>query len=113
MPFIDLKITEKLTEEKKEKLKSEFGKNINILHKPENYLMVGIADGYALYFAGKKLEKGAFVAVSLFGRTNPADCERMTSAICKILKDEVGVDGSSVYVTYQGISDWGFDGSNF
>ena len=61
MPFIDCKVSAKLTDEKKENLKTELGKNIGILHKPESYLMVGIVDNYSLYFAGKMLENGAYV----------------------------------------------------
>ena len=111
MPFIDCKITKKLTEEQKERIKSGLGKSISIMHKPESYLMVGIADGYDLYFAGKKLENGAFIDIKLLGK--PKDCEKMTEAICALLKEELGIDGSGVYITYQGISDWGHDGYNF
>ena len=57
MPFIDSKITMTVTEEKKEKLKSELGKYITTLHKTETYLMVGIEDNYDLWMAGKKLDK--------------------------------------------------------
>lgn len=113
MPYIDLKVTQKLAEDKKEKIKCELGKKISILHKPESYLMVGIQDGYSLYFAGKKLEKGAYVSISLFGKVNSADSEIMTVAVCKILNEELGIDGSCVYVTYHGVDNWGFDGGNF
>lgn len=113
MPFIDCKFTQTLTEEKKEILKTKLGKSIALMHKPESYLMVGIADGYDLYFAGKKLEKGAYVAVNLFGRPSSSDCEKMTAAVCNLLSDELGIEGSKVYVTYQGIGDWGWNGGNF
>lgn len=113
MPFIDCKITKKLTEESKEKLKCEFGKKISVLHKPESYLMIGIADGYDLYFAGKKSENGAYIGVKLFGKLSPADCEKMTEAVCRILKDELGIEGNAVYVTYEGIENWGWNGGNF
>ena len=113
MPYIDLKITEKLTEDKKEKLKTRLGKKISLLHKPESYLMIGIQDGYSLYFAGNKLERGAYVSVSLFGKVNPADSETMTAEVCLILKEELNIDGNCVYVTYHGVENWGFDGGNF
>ena len=54
MPFIDCRITKKLTEEKKEQLKAELGRAIPLLHKSETYLMVGIADGYDLWMGGRK-----------------------------------------------------------
>lgn len=113
MPFIDCKLTQQLTNDKKECIKTKLGKAVSILHKPESYLMVGIADGYDLYFAGKKLSHGAYVEVSLFGSASPSDYERMTAEICKILSDELSVPGGNVYVTYHGVNDWGWNGSNF
>lgn len=44
MPFIDSKITLKVSEEKKEAIKTELGKAVSVLSKPESYLMVGFAD---------------------------------------------------------------------
>lgn len=113
MPFIDLKVSKTLTEEKKEVLKSRLGEIISLLHKPESYLMIGIADGYSMYFAGKKLENGAYVEVKLFGKVSSADSEKMTQAVCGILKDELCTDGKNIYITYQGITDWGWNGANF
>lgn len=113
MPFIDLKITEKITDEKKESLKRALGEKIYIMHKPESYLMVGIADGYDLYFAGKKLDKGAYVSVSLFGEAKSSDCKSMTAAVCSLLKEELGIDAASVYVTYHDVENWGWNGRNF
>ncbi len=113
MPFIDSKITLKLDDAQKERIKSRLGKAVSALHKGESYLMVGFSDGYDLYFAGKKLEKGAYVEVSLFGSASPADYDKMTGLICDILSEEAGIPGSGVYVTYHPVSDWGFNGSNF
>ncbi len=113
MPFIDSKITTGLTEEQKERVKARLGKAVACLHKGETYLMVGISDGYDLWLGGKKLEKGAYVEVSLFGKASSADYERMTGEICTIFREELGIPGSGVYVTYHGLSDWGWNGSNF
>lgn len=113
MPFIDCKLTKKLSDVQKDVLKKKLGERISLMHKPESYLMVGIADDYALYFAGKKLENGAYVGVKLFGNPSKVDCEKMTAAVCGILKEELGCEGRDVYVTYLGISDWGWNGGNF
>lgn len=113
MPFIDAKITGALTQEKKEKVKSEFGKAISLLNKSETYLMVGFEDNYDLYMAGKKLEQGAYVSVSLFGNASSDAYNRMTGEICGILEKELGIPGNAVYVTYHGVSDWGWNGQNF
>ena len=78
MPFIDSKVTVSVTEEQKEKIKSELGKAITTLHKTEAYLMVGIEDDYDLWMAGNKLDKGAYVSVSLFGNASASDYDNMT-----------------------------------
>lgn len=113
MPFIDSKISFKVSDEKKETLKAKLGATMSILHKSESYLMVGINDNYDLWMGGNKLEKGAYVAVSLLGNASSADYEKMTAEICDIFHNELNIAGSSVYVTYHPIADWGWNGSNF
>lgn len=112
MPFIDSKISLPVSADKKETIKTRFGKAISILNKPESFLMVGFEDNYDLYLGGKKLEQGAYVAVRLFGSASSNACEAMTAEICKIYEEELGIPGQSIYVTYQGIQDWGWNGRN-
>ena len=112
MPFIDTRVTVKLTEEKKEKLKEEYGKVISLIHKPESYLMCGFTDEYSLYFAGEKVEKGAFVSVDVFGEVNPA-CEQLTAEISRILETELGIPPNRIYIKHHGVPDWGWSGRNF
>ena len=113
MPFIDSKITVAVSQEKRDVLKTELGKAIADLNKPESYLMIGIEDQYDLYMGGKKLDKGAYVAVSLFGNASSAAYNKMTGNICHIFEEVLGIPGNCVYVTYHGISDWGWNGRNF
>lgn len=91
MPFIDSKVTVSVTEEQKEKIKSELGKAITTLHKTETYLMVGIEDDYDLWMAGNKIDKGAYVSVSLFGNASASDYDNMTAKICEIYEQELGI----------------------
>lgn len=113
MPFIDSKLTVSVTPAQKERLKTAFGKAITTLHKTETYLMVGIEDEYDLWMGGRKLEKGAYLAVSLFGSASSADCDAMTGNLCGILEQELGIPGDAVYVTYHPVRDWGWNGGNF
>ena len=112
-PFIDCKHTLKLSEEKREAVKAELGRAVSLLRKSERYLMVGFAEGYELYMAGKKLEKGAYVSVSLFGNASSSDYEKMTGMICEVFKELLDIPPSAVYVTYHEVNDWGWDGANF
>ncbi len=113
MPFIDAKVTMPVSAESRENIKNRLGRAIPILNKSETYLMVGIEDSYDLYMAGNKLDRGAYVSVSLFGSAPSSAYSRMTGEICSILEQELGIPGKSVYVTYHGVNDWGWNGSNF
>ena len=113
MPFIDSKITVSVSQEKRDILKAELGKSMSILSKPESFLMLGFEDNYDLYMGGNQLEKGAYVAVSLFGNASKAAYEKMTATICDLYEKELGIPKDKVYVTYHGVSDWGWNGQNF
>ncbi|SEQ23411.1 Macrophage migration inhibitory factor (MIF) [Lachnospiraceae bacterium NE2001] len=113
MPFVDSKITLKISDEKKEALKAKIGEAISIIGKPESYLMVGFEDDYTLYFAGNKLEKGAYVSIDVFGSVNSSQADQMTARICEIYEEELGIPGNNIYVEYRGTRDWGWNGRNF
>ena len=84
-----------------------------MLSKPESFLMVGFEDNYTLYMGGEKLDKGAYVAVSLLGSASKSAYENMTAEICKLYEKELGIPGNAVYITYHEINDWGWKGQNF
>ncbi len=113
MPFIDSKISVKVSEDQKEALKAAYGKAVATLGKPESFLMVGIQDDYDLYFAGEKVEKGAYVEVSLFGDADASAYDQMTGQICDILHTQLEIPADRIYVTYHGVHDWGWNGRNF
>lgn len=113
MPYIDLKTTVKLTDSQKETIKSELGKALSAINKPEAFLMVGINDGYELWMAGEKLEKGVYTEVSLLGDAGSEKYNKLTGLICELLQKELDVPGENIYVTYHPLSDWGWNGKNF
>ena len=113
MPYIDAKLTGTVTLAQREVLKNELGRAIALMNKPESFLMIGFQDNYDLYFGGNKLEKGAYVAVRLFGNASSDAYDRMTAAICKIYEEAMEIPAANVYVTYIGVKDWGWNGGNF
>ena len=113
MPFIDSKITVPVSAEQKETLKRELGRLIATLRKSEAYLMVGIEDNYDLWLGGRKLEKGAYVAVSLYGNASAEAYDRLTGQICALFADLLDIPGEAIYVTYHPVQDWGWNGGNF
>lgn len=112
MPFIDSKITVTVSKEKREAIKRGLGSAVSLVGKPEGFLMVGFEDNYDLYMGGNKLEKGAFVAVSLFGNASSEAYNKMTAEICRLYEEQLGIPQSAVYITYSGIKDWGWNGRN-
>ena len=105
MPFIDSKVTVKISSQQREEIKTELGKLITTLNKSETYLMVGIEDSCDLWLGGKKLDKGAYVAVSLYGDAPKELYDKLTGRICALLNDKLGILGNAVYVTYHPVSE--------
>ena len=114
MPFINSKVTVKISPEKEETIKQRMGQIIPLIPgKSENWLMVGFEDEYKLYFKGAKCDKAAFVEIKIFGSANSQVYDEMTAEICRIYGEELQIPADCIYVTYQEIADWGWNGGNF
>ena len=82
MPFIESKISVKVTEEQEKELKSRLGQAISLIPgKSEYWLMTGFEDEYHMYFRGENSEPMAYVDVRLFGGPDKAAYAKMTEEI--------------------------------
>lgn len=114
MPFIDTKVSVKITDEQEKEIKTRLGKAISLVPgKSESWLMTGFEDEYHLYFRGDNSQPTAFVEVSIFGSPNKDAFSKLTGEITKILGDVLGIAADHVYVKYTTTTDWGWSGSNF
>jgi len=114
MPFINAKVTIKMSEEKKEAVKKRLGESISLIPgKSENWLMVGFEDSYDLYFQGNKNAESAFIEVKIFGGASSEVYNKMTGVLCDIFEEELGISANRIYVKYEAVTDWGWNGSNF
>lgn len=114
MPFINSKVTVKMSDDKKETVKKRLGEAISMIPgKSENWLMVGFEDGYDLYFQGNKDGESAFVEVKVYGSAPGSVYDKMTSVICSILDEELSIPKNRIYVKYEEVKNWGWNGSNF
>ena len=76
--------------------------------------MVGFEDNYDLYMGGSKLDKGAYVSVSLFGQASPSAYSEMTKSYLRHFKVKSFPSGkSSLCHLPRCVNDWGWNGSNF
>ena len=80
--------------------------------KSEQWLMLAWQDDADMAFQGKDAPC-AMCEVKLYGASTAANYNRLTGALCRILEEEAGIPQSRVYVTYDEVEHWGFDGENF
>ena len=114
MPFINSKINTAITEAQEKEIKTRLGQAIQVIPgKSENWLMVGFEPEYKLYFKGSNAEPLAMVEVSVYGSENPAAFSKLTGEICNIFNDVLVISPDHIYVKYQAVSNWGWNGGNF
>ena len=114
MPFIDTKVSVTIDEEKERELKSRLGEAISLIPgKSESWLMTGFEDNYHLYFKGDNSKPTAFVEVKVFGSENPSAFDALTAKITEILGDVLGIEPDRIYIKYEAVSNWGWNGNNF
>jgi hypothetical protein len=113
MPFINTNTNVKITDEKRELLKSKLGKAIEILGKSESWLMLSFEDECDMYFKGDASSPMAFVDISVFGHSSDDACEKMTKELCSIFNDILGISPDKLYVKYSGSEQWGWNNMNF
>jgi Uncharacterized protein, 4-oxalocrotonate tautomerase homolog len=114
MPYINSRITVKLSEQQEENLKSQMGKIIEeIPGKSEEWLMVSFDDNKTIYFRGKKMEKAAFVEVKIFGTTERQYKNKVTDLICSLYEKELNIPKDGIYIIFSEVNDWGFNGVMF
>lgn len=112
MPFINIKTNALVSEDTEEKIKSRLGVIVTDLPgKSEQWLMVNIEDNERLWFRGNNKSCIVFAEVKLFGSADGAAYNKMTKDINDALGDLIGAE--EVYVKYEEVENWGYNGSNF
>ncbi len=113
MPFINTKASCPITKAQEETIKTKLGEAITALGKSESWLMVNFEDNCRLYFRGENSATTVFVEIALFGKASDSQYDAMTSAVTDIICDELGAAPDRVYVKYEEVSTWGWNGNNF
>lgn len=112
MPFISVKTNKNISEKNKIELKTELGKAISIIPgKSESWLMVDIEDGRNMYFRGSNSEAILFAEVKLFGSATDAVYDKLTETLTDIFRKTAGSE--EVYIKYEEVKTWGYNGGNF
>lgn len=113
MPFINTRASCPITAQQELQLKTELGKAIGKIGKPESWLMLGFEGESHLWFRGANDKPLAYIEVSLLGKATRSQYDDMTAAVTKCVSDVLGIDASGIYVKYEECGTWGYAGSNF
>ena len=114
MPFINSKITKKITREDEAVVKEKLGRAIELIPgKSEAWLMVNFEAESHLYFKGSNDKDIAYVEVSVFGSENKEAFNDLTAEITKIFNEVLGIEPERIYVKYETTTNWGWNGGNF
>ena len=111
MPYIAINTSKTLSDGQKDALKTALGEKITVIPgKSESKLMIDIADGRAMYFAGEKRDL-AFVEVRCFGTTEFVNKKAFTEAAFLAVQETMGLPQDAIYLNYSEFEHWGAMGS--
>lgn len=113
MPYIETTSNVSIPGRKEQVIKERMGDAIEkIPGKTESWLMLSFRDNAAMYFKGTDAPC-AICQVKLFGGSaTEEDYAALTEALTDILREELDIDSDRIYVTYEEIGFWGWNGGN-
>lgn len=113
MPFISTKTNVAVSQQQELNLKEAFGKAIELIPgKSERWLMLDFSDNARMWFSGDDAPL-AYLSVKLFGKASSGVYDDLTAKLTTIVSGELGIPPTRIYVKYEEIDNWGWNGSNF
>ena len=114
MPFIETKTSVSVSREQLSALKEAFAKAIEIIPgKSEEWLMLNTVGDCNMAFRGDMDTPSAMIKVEIFGKAKNEEYDRLTEEICSVASAILGVPSDRIYVRYEEVSHWGYNGFNF
>ncbi len=113
MPFIRTTTNVPVTKKTADQIKTACGEVITLIRgKTENHLMVEVRGDSTLYFAGSDAPC-AFAEIQLLGKASDSEYNNVTDALTKALSVLLAIPADRIYVRYEEVAHWGWNGSNF
>ena len=114
MPYIETKTSVAVSDKQSKELKAAFAEAIEIIPgKSEEWLMLNTVGECKIAFRGDDATPTAMIKVEIFGRARDEEYDRLTAAICEKASEILGVPSDRIYVRYEEVSHWGYNGFNF
>ncbi len=113
MPYIEIKTNVSADEAKIKEVHSLLGREIELIPgKTEKWLMTNIRTSENMFFAGS--DAPCLIAeVKIFGKASDEAYDELTASLCAPLGEVFGIKSDRVYVKYEEVSHWGWNGMNF
>ena len=112
MPYIATTANVGIPNRKREAIKGRMGKAIELIpNKSEDWLMLSFRDNVQMYFRGED-DPCAIVQVKLFGTADEDAYANLTEALTDIIREELDIEPDRIYVAYEEINTWGWNGGN-
>lgn len=114
MPFLSIETNVDVSgEQRAALLKRASAKAAEALGKPESYVMVSLAAGRPMLFAGSDAPL-AYLQLRSLGLPGEAT-GRLSATLCRFVEDELGIPSGRVYIEFSGPERhmWGWDGGTF
>lgn len=113
MPFIELKTSATISQEKEIELKTAFGQAITLIPgKSEQWLMLDFFDNQKMWFKGTN-EPTAMLEVKVYGGNSAENYDNLTAKLTEIVSESLAIPTGRIYVKYEEIEYWGYAGNNF
>lgn len=113
MPFISIKTNQTINSTTETNLKNKLGNAVKNLGKTEDWLMLEFEDEKRMYFRGDSSEGIAFIEVKIYGKACRMAYDDMTKELTKIVSLELDIPANNIYIKYEEINTWGYNGINF
>ncbi len=112
MPFIRTSSNVAISAKKAAAIKARMGEAIELIPgKSESWLMLQFIDNATMFFKGED-EPCAMCEVKLYGSADEESYAALTEALTDILHEELDLDPDHVYVAYDEVGVWGWNGGN-
>ena len=113
MPCIQTKVNVSITDKQEKSMKRRMGEAISIIPgKSESWLMLDFEDNCHLYFKGTE-QPSAFIEVKIYGKSSAQVYDKLTSKLTEIVSSELNIPAERIYVKYEEVDFWGYNGHNF
>ncbi len=113
MPYIQTKTNVSISKEREIALKSAFGKAIELVPgKSERWLMLAFSDNERMWFAGDD-SPVALLEVKIFGSASPEHYDELTASLTQVVSSELNIAPNRIYIKYDEVDNWGWNGSDF